>query len=199
MDWSSIGKTIAKVAPIAAGILTGGASTAVTAVGTLLSSVLGTDPTPDAVETALKADPDALLKVKQMELDNKIQLTKMHLEAETNQLMAINKTMQAEMASNDAYVRRWRPTYGYMIAVSWFIQMSTFTGALAYVFVTAPANLPQVVASLGTVFGALTGLWGIALTVLGVNVSKRSADKQVQAGQEPAAGILAAIASRIQK
>jgi len=39
---------------------------------------------------------------------------------------------------------------------------------------------------------ALTPMWGIALAVLGVNVHKRSQDKQVAAGQAPS-GILNAI------
>lgn len=68
MSWSDIGKTIGKVAPMLGTLLapaTGGASLA---VGALISSVLGVENEPEAIATALKNDPDAFLKLKELEL-----------------------------------------------------------------------------------------------------------------------------------
>jgi hypothetical protein len=39
--------------------------------------------------------------------------------------------------------------------------------------------------------------WAVALSVLGVNVAKRSQDKQVTAGQQPGGGLLGAITKRL--
>lgn len=89
----------------------------------------------------------------------------------------INQSVRAEVASNDPYVRRMRPTFGYLMAVTWAMQM----GALAYVIVfdTARANIVlQAMESLGTI-------WAVGLSVLGIYVYKRSEDKRIQQGFEP--------------
>jgi len=88
-------------------------------------------------------------------------------------LHEINQTMRAETASEDAYVRRMRPTFGYIMALTWCAQM----GGLAYVIVTQPAQAGAVVnamSSLGTI-------WSVGLAVLGIYVYKRSDDKRLSA------------------
>jgi hypothetical protein len=94
------------------------------------------------------------------------------LDAETDQawLTEVNRTIRAEVASDDAYVRRMRPTFGYVVAVTWAAQM----GAVAYVIVTDPAAAGAVVASLGS----LGTIWTVGLSVLGIYVYKRSQEKQ---------------------
>ena len=67
MEWSDIGKTIGKVAPMLGTLLapvTGGASVA---VGALIASALGVENEPEAIATAIKNDPEALLKIKELE------------------------------------------------------------------------------------------------------------------------------------
>jgi len=193
VNWSTVGDIVGKAAPLI-GTLLGGPSGA--AVGSMIASALGTEATPDAVATALQ-DPDALVRIRELELNNQQELTRMHLEAETARLVEVNKTMRAEAASNDPYVRRWRPTYGYLTAFAWFVQMTGFTVILGLVAYKHPADLATVVGALGTVLTALLGLWGIAMTVLGVNVSKRSQDKQVAAGKQPDTGLIGALAKRL--
>ncbi|WP_275098066.1 3TM-type holin [Sedimenticola hydrogenitrophicus] len=193
MDWSDISGAIAKAAPLVSTLLLGPAGAG---VGALVASALGTEANPAAVATALQ-DPASLERIRQMELDNKADLTRMHLEAETARLAEVNQTMRAEAASIDPYVRRWRPTYGYLTALAWFVQMTGFTFILGLVAYQHPADLAAVVGALGSVLAALLGLWGIALAVLGVNVTSRSKDKQVHAGQEPAPGLMAALAKRL--
>lgn len=67
MEWKDISKTIGKVAPMLGTLLapvTGGASLA---IGALVSGALGVENTPEAVEAELKNNPDALLKIKELE------------------------------------------------------------------------------------------------------------------------------------
>jgi len=67
MEWSDIGKIIGSVAPMIGTLLapvTGGSSVA---IGALVSSVLGVENKPEAVAKAIKADPNALLKIKELE------------------------------------------------------------------------------------------------------------------------------------
>jgi len=86
-------------------------------------------------------------------------------------LTQINESLRAEVASQDSYVRRMRPTFGYLIAVTWAAQML----ALAYVIVfeTEKASLViEAMESLGTI-------WAVGLSVLGIYVYKRSEDKKL--------------------
>lgn len=83
----------------------------------------------------------------------------------------INESLRAEVASSDPYVRRMRPTFGYIIAVTWAAQMM----AIAYVIVfetTQAALVIQAVESLGTI-------WAVGLSVLGIYVYKRSEEKRI--------------------
>ncbi|MCA1941150.1 MAG: holin family protein [Caenispirillum bisanense] len=73
--------------------------------------------------------------------------------------------------AEDAYVRRWRPTFGYAVALSWLVMML----AVAWVVVHEPARAPEVIAALLDT----TPIWGGALAVLGLSVVKRSQDKRL--------------------
>lgn len=188
MNWSDVGGLVAKAAPLIGSLLGGPAGGA---AGALIARALGTEATPEATAAALQADPEALERVRKLELAHEADLTRMHLEAETARLGEINATMRAEAASHDGYVRRWRPTFGYLTAASWAVQC----GAIAWAIVARPEQAGSVAQTIT----ALTPMWGVALAVLGINVSARSRDKCVQAGQAPAPGLLQALAERIGK
>lgn len=86
----------------------------------------------------------------------------------------VNASLRAEAASEDAYVRRMRPTFGYVMAATWAAQM----GAVAWIVVRRPGEAAAVIEALG----ALSVVWSVGLSVLGVYVYRRSADKAVAAG-----------------
>lgn len=84
-------------------------------------------------------------------------------------IQQINESLRVEVASTDPYVRRMRPTFGYIIAVTWAAQML----AIAYVIVfetNQAALVIEAVQSLGTI-------WAVGLSVLGIYVYKRSEEK----------------------
>ncbi|ERS04808.1 hypothetical protein Q673_06215 [Marinobacter sp. EN3] len=174
MDWSwdGVKDVVAKAAPLLGSALgpAGGA------VGTLIATALGVDDNPDAVAEAIKADPQALVKLKELEREHKRELKQMVLEAETARLAEINKTMRAEASAQDGYVRRWRPTFGYMVAITWLVQ----SVAIAWAMVGAPENAADLINAVT----ALTPMWGIALSILGINITARSRDKRASAGQD---------------
>jgi hypothetical protein len=97
-------------------------------------------------------------------------------------LAQINRTIRTEAESADAYVRRWRPTFGYAVALAWTAQM----GGLTYAMVVTPEYAGELLAATTH----LSVIWGVALSVLGINVAKRSEDKRVAAGQLPEPGLL---------
>ena len=86
-------------------------------------------------------------------------------------LHEVNESLRSEISSTDKYVRRMRPTFGYIMAVTWAAQM--FGLAYIIVFETEKAQfILQGMASLSTI-------WGVGLSVLGIYVYKRSEDKKI--------------------
>jgi hypothetical protein len=101
MNWSDIGGTVAKAAPILGGLVGGPAGAA---VGALIAAKFGVDNTPEAVSTALATNPDAYVKLKEIEANNKVQLQQLIVAAEQNRLAAQTAQYQAD-ASDRASAR----------------------------------------------------------------------------------------------
>lgn len=83
MQWSEIADVVGKTAPIVGCIL---GSPAGAAVGSLVATTLGTSNTPDAVSAALLADPQAALKLKDLEANSLVHLQQLAITAEQNRL-----------------------------------------------------------------------------------------------------------------
>ncbi len=109
-------------------------------------------------------------------------LSEIEAARQTEIIAQVNRTMRAESGSDDAFVRRWRPTFGYIVSLTWALQF----GAIAYAMVATPEYAKELVEAIV----ALTPAWGIALAVLGVNVVKRSRDKEVAAGLPSRPGLV---------
>jgi len=99
-------------------------------------------------------------------------------------LREVNATMRAEAQSDDAFTRRWRPFFGYVTAVTWGLQATAIAFAIVWATLT-PEQSAAIFAGLSALMGAMTVMWGIALSVLGVNAVQRSRDKAVAAGLSP--------------
>jgi hypothetical protein len=67
MTWKDVGKTVARAAPILAGVLGGPVGAVASAAGTLAASWLGEEANPEAVNAALQNDPEALIRLKELE------------------------------------------------------------------------------------------------------------------------------------
>lgn len=127
----------------------------------------------DGAIAALKADPDMALRFRQQADAAALAI----YQEDTRRLAEVNATMRAEAGSQDAYVRRWRPTMGYALTFAWTAQMLGVVG----IFFWLPAEAAAVI----TALAGLTPMWIVALSVLGISVHKRSQDKQAAAGFAP--------------
>lgn len=103
-------------------------------------------------------------------------MAQIHSEEMRANTAQVNQSLRAEIISEDKYVRRMRPTFGYLMAATWAAQMF----ALAYVIVF---DTPRAVAVLNAM-GSLGTIWGVGLSVLGVYVYKRSEDKKQARGED---------------
>lgn len=88
-------------------------------------------------------------------------------------LSEVNQSLRTEVASSDCYVRRMRPTFGYLMALTWAAQMF----GIAYVIIFDTDKAGVVMAAMGN----LSAIWAVGLSVLGIYVYKRSDEKMQQA------------------
>ena len=112
------------------------------------------------------------------------EMTRLELESRGEAIAQVNESLRAEIASSDIYVRRMRPTFGYLLALTWGAQML----AVAWVMVFRTDQTAFVLQGLSS----LSAIWAVGLSVLGIYVYKRSEEKQLpfksEKGPAPRAG-----------
>lgn len=155
MEWKDIAKTVGAAAPIL-GTLLGGPAGAT--IGAMVASGLGAGNTPDEVSQALTVNPDAAVKLKQIEATRQVELQTLIVQAEANRLAAetatiaaVNSTMQAEAKSDHWPTYTWRPFVGFVFGVMF----------LGVYFVLPLAKLPVPVVPTEAWF-AIGGVLGVA-------------------------------------
>lgn len=145
----------------------------------VLSGALGTIDNPTA-KTASKAleKVDAALRSGQITPEQLAEanrhtekMAQIEIENENTHLEQINQSLRTEISSEDPYVRRMRPTFGYLMAITWGAQML----GIAYIIIFDTDKAGAVMAAMGN----LSAIWAVGLSVLGIYVYKRSADKQI--------------------
>lgn len=119
MRWSDVSEVVGKVAPVLGGALGGPAGAA---VGSLAARALGVDATPEAVADAIKQDPQAAIKLAEIEADTRKSMTE-----------AQGSIITAEAKSESWLARNWRP-----LVMLWFAGLVG-----GYWFGFTPANLTE--------------------------------------------------------
>jgi len=177
MNWSDIAKSVASYAPQIATVLAATgvgapAAAAVAAAGALISNSLGVPNTPDDVGQALVSNPDAAVKIKQIEAEHGENLAKIAADsqaaatnAQVSQLQTINETMRKE---DETRAFSWRDYWGYISGTAFAFVV------LVVIYLVEEAvrtDKPILLQSIAPIVGAFTTLFGIAATVLGVQSS----------------------------
>lgn len=166
MDWSDVGKLVAKAAPLAGTILGGPAGGA---IGGLIASLFGVESEPDQVASAIQQDPQAALKLKELELNHKIELERLVLEQEKMRLGDVASARNREVETTKATGSRDKSLY----ALAW-LNVVGFFGLLAtLMYVKVPEDSSGVVFML---FGSLAAGFGTVNQYF-FGSSKSSTDK----------------------
>jgi hypothetical protein len=97
------------------------------------------------------------------------QMTTLESDEYKTAMEQVNTSLRTEAASTDAYVRRMRPTFGYIMAFTWAAQML----AIAFVILETPDKAITVMNAMSN----LDTIWTVGLSVLGIYVYKRSQEK----------------------
>lgn len=190
-DWKDIAEKVGAFAPILGTLVAGPAGGA---VGAMIASALGVANTPDAVHEALKVNPDAAVKLAQIEKDRQVELQQLVVTAENNRLAAetaavgaVNATMQAEAKSEHWPTYTWRPFIGFCVGIN------TLAASLLVLAVFVPmmfgnAQATVAIAQLPTVLGALAAISGVVMPILGIASWFRGKAQADPANQTPARG-----------
>jgi len=170
MNWSDVGNLLADAAPLVGTALFGPAGTA---VGVGLASLFGTEANPGKVAQAIKADPEAMLKIQQFEIENRTELSKLVIQAATAEIKAVNETMRVEAQSDHWWVSGWRPYWGFSSATAW-----TFLAGCLGVAILSGDGVGVAL----SVFNAVPEtFWLIPLAVLGIASWHRGQEKRTRA------------------
>jgi hypothetical protein len=177
MDWKDVAKSIASYAPMVSTVLAATgvgapAAAAISAASALISGALGVANTPDDVAQALITNPDAAVKLKQIEADHGEHLAQIaaqvegkELDSQVTQLQTVNETMQVE---DKTRAFSWRDFWGYVSGGAF----AFVVGIVGYlVGVAVYYNHPEQLAAIPAIVGSFSVLFGIAATVLGVQSS----------------------------
>lgn len=159
MNWSDIGSLVGKAAPIV-GTLLGGPAGA--AVGAMVASALGTSNDADAVSAALTGNPEALVRIQELQANARVQLEQLAVTAENNRLQAEAAQYSAEAADRDSARKLAasqpndivRPTLTFiMLGGSLFIVVAVLVG-----WATDVIKDPTAALTVGTVLGLWLGM-----------------------------------------
>lgn len=180
--FDDIGNMVGKAAPLVGTLLGGPAGGA---VGGMVAKALGTENDPEKIQEAINNNPEALNKIREMETRNQVELEKLATKTEIARIEQQAETHRKAIESNDPYVRRVRPTFGYVVAASILAE----SAALTYAVLWDPSAMELAV----TYVEAIAMPQSLAIAAFGVYVKKRSDDKEVERTGLPKQGLLSKI------
>ncbi len=172
MNWKDVAGKIVGAAPMLGGLLGGPLGGAAGGIISMLGGVLGLEPnevTPARVGSFLKHDPDALLKLKELEYTHRVKLQELVLVSEAAKLADTASARTREIEITKATGKR-----DYNLYILAWVVVSGFFGLCAMLFFkTIPPESGPIVY---TLFGGLVSGFS---TVLGYffGSSRSSKDK----------------------
>jgi hypothetical protein len=151
MDWKSIAGAVGKAAPVLGTLLGGPAGPA---IGAMIASALGTSADPDVVSEALSNNPDALVKLRQIEADKATKLQELVVEQ-------AKTVIQTEAADRDSARKMQQATGSYIPAALAVVVTLGFFAVLALlVFHGKPEKGGD---ALMIMVGSLGGAWSTVM------------------------------------
>ena len=181
MDWKQVGKQVlSKGAPLLGGILGGPLGAA---AGSMVGNIFGLDDedtTPDKLMEAINRDAESALKLRQFEMDHKVELEKLRIQELGLRLNAQGQETQAYLADRqDARGRQVKSEQATgsrdvnLYVLAWTVVVGFFGLCLGLMLYPIPAGQNEAVYLL---FGGLVaGFTGVIQYFFGS--SKGSADK----------------------
>lgn len=187
MDWGDLAKNVIALGAPVLGTALGGPLGG--AAGKILADALGAESTPEAVGKALAtSDDDKLAQAESLWAD----AVRAEAQAAASAMTALQETARAEMASEDALQRWWRPLYA--------LELTAECAALFAVLVRGfwIKDLSAINAMIGAT-GLLVSYWGFRFGVLGVYIGGRTREKMCLATGQQVPSVLGSLLNKVVK
>lgn len=199
MEWSDVGRVIGKAAPVLGSILVGNIPGAIAGAASLVSSELGCEPTPESVNAAIQADPQALVKLKELEVRKLEILTQYNVQvaqAQTAQFQAESQRIgQAQSREITLAQAGHKASWGTSVVS---VIVTVMFGVMLYVVVGQSGPVSEaallLLGTLATGFGAVLNYF------LGSSIGSRAKDEaayQLQVQQRGSSPELDALYQRL--
>jgi hypothetical protein len=188
MDWKTIARVVAPLAPVAGSILGGlvpfpGASVIGQKFGELLAAQFGVPAAPAAVAHAIteageetaRTKINAAVEMARVQIQGFNEYEKAVLHAVEVGLVQTGETMRAELGREHWFFNGWRPAIGWvfvLFALSFGVMLSVAAGAAAFF---RNRNPLEILTAAWPIFLAYFGTLGL---MVGVYISSRSAEKK---------------------
>lgn len=160
IDWKGIGQKLASTAPLVGAAL-GGPSGAT--LGTIIAHTLGVKDDPETVDAALIADPNAMIKLRQLQADTELELKRLAITEQTANLQHQQAIYSAEVSDRESARNfaakdpkdRVRPTITFALLFSVIFVIVAIFGGLASEVLKDPTAAATVGVVVGYLFGEL--------------------------------------------
>jgi len=175
-DWKDVAKVVSNVAPLLGTLIGGSAGGAIGTAVKLVASALGVGEDPEEVMQAIQTDPEALVKIKELELKHQEELAKLALERERLAAEQERARLQDLMSARQREIEVTRATGKRdvnLYVLAWTVVCGFFGLCFALMKVPIPEGANDVVFML---FGALAAGFGQVLQYF-FGSSKSSAEK----------------------
>jgi len=135
----------------------------------------------DEAQELLERDPTAWAQFQKDMANISLELER----EDTKRYEEYQKTLRGDVLGKDEITRTWRPKFALAIAHTWKLMfyavfISFMSAIVCQIFQKEPkVTIDLVSRSMSTLMDAVWPMWGVALSVIGVYVKKRSDDKKV--------------------
>ncbi|MDE7064957.1 MAG: hypothetical protein K2O70_05725 [Desulfovibrionaceae bacterium] len=155
MDWKDVGKTISKVAPILGTILGGPVGAAAGGAASLIASLFGCEEDPAAVMQAIQNDPQAMIRLKELEVQHRADILKWktaQIEAEIADRVGAR---QASVDGGDRTRLYWLTIF--LVAVIFAFHYAVFFWGVGDNIDSGMVD--RLLGSMGTLLGIIIAFW----------------------------------------
>lgn len=155
MEITDLGRTVARFAPLLGGALSGPCGAT---LGSIIASVFGTDTSkPDRLQNLIITDPDAAVKLRQIEADHHLELQKIVIQAAQENLQNIladreSARQRESLVDHTPLVAREKTPaiLAYLLTLGVFVALASL-----FYFPVPPANQEVILA----IVTSLTTVW----------------------------------------